>query len=197
MRAGALAALAVALLNPRWFQPSAALDVIFAVDLSRSVGQEGREKAREVMEVAAGLKKVATRTGLMSFGSAPEWELPPREEIAATEFSARLDREQTDIQAALQGAAAQMARALDDGARRQQTGETARVSRRLRQGYRCDATVGPCAAAMSLFGGFLCRARSTALRASRFAARSKAGAKRRRGCVCCVTACSAPSANCV
>jgi len=108
VRAGALAALIVALLNPRWFQPSAALDVILAVDLSRSVGQEGREKAREIMEFAAGLKKVATRTGLMTFANAPEWELPPREEIPPAEFSARLDREQTDIQAALQGAAAQI-----------------------------------------------------------------------------------------
>jgi Ca-activated chloride channel family protein len=136
-RAGALAALAVALLNPRWFQPSAALDVIFAVDLSRSVGQEGREKAREVMEVAAGLKKVATRTGLMSFGSAPEWELPPREEIAAAEFSALLDREETDIQAALQGAAAQIGDGrqgrillFSDG--NENRGETARVTPLLR-----------------------------------------------------------------
>jgi Mg-chelatase subunit ChlD len=137
LRTGALVLLAVALFNPRWFQPSAALDVIFAVDLSRSVGQEGREKAREVMEVAAGLKKTTTRTGLMSFGSAPEWELPPRDEIAPVEFSARLDREQTDIQAALQGAAAQIGDGrqgriliLSDG--NQNRGETARVMPLLR-----------------------------------------------------------------
>jgi uncharacterized membrane protein len=137
IRAGALAALAVALLNPRWFQPSAALDVIFAVDLSRSVGQEAREKAREVMEFAAGLKKVATRTGLMTFARAPEWELPPREEISPAEFSARLDREQTDIQAALQGAAAQIGDGrqgrillFSDG--NENRGETARVVPLLR-----------------------------------------------------------------
>jgi len=137
MRAGALAALAVALLNPRWFQPSAALDVIVAVDLSRSVGQEGREKAREVMEVAAGLQKDATRTGLMSFGSAPEWESPPREAIPPAEFSARMDREQTDIQAALQGAAAQIGDGrqgrillFSDG--NENRGETVRVTPLLR-----------------------------------------------------------------
>jgi uncharacterized membrane protein len=137
VRAGALAALAVALLDPRWFQPSAALDVIVAVDLSRSVGQEGREKAREVMEVAAGLQKVATRTGLMSFGSAPEWESPPREDIPPAEFSARMDREQTDIQAALQGAAAQIGDGrqgrillFSDG--NENRGETARVTPLLR-----------------------------------------------------------------
>ena len=45
----------------------------------------------------------------MTFGRAPEWELLPREEIAGSGvFGARLDREQTDIQAALQGAAAQI-----------------------------------------------------------------------------------------
>jgi len=137
MRAGALAALTVALINPRWFQPRAALDVIFAVDLSRSVGQEGREKAREVMEAAASLKKVASRTGLMSFGGAPEWELPPSEEMPPAEFSARLDREQTDIQAALQSAAAQIGDGrqgrillFSDG--NENRGETARVMPLLR-----------------------------------------------------------------
>ena len=137
MRTGALALLALALVNPRWIQPSAALDVIFAVDLSRSVGQEGREKARELMEFAAGLKRVTTRTGLMSFGSVPEWELPPREEIAPVEFSARLDREQTDIQAALQGAAAQIGDGrqgrillLSDG--NENRGEAARITPLLR-----------------------------------------------------------------
>ncbi len=108
LRAGALAALAVALVNPRWFQPAAALDVIFGVDLSRSVGQEGQEKAREVLDYAAGLKPAATRTGLVTFGAAPQWEFPPREQIPPTEFSTRQDREQTDIQSVLQAAAAQI-----------------------------------------------------------------------------------------
>ncbi len=137
MRAGALAALTAALINPRWFQPSAVLDVIFAVDLSRSVGQEGKEKAREVLEVAAGLKRVASRTGLMSFGGAPEWESPPGDALPPAEFSARLDREQTDIQAALQGAAAQIGDGrqgrillFSDG--NENRGETARVLPLLR-----------------------------------------------------------------
>jgi len=137
MRAGALAALAVALANPRWFQPTAALDVIFGVDLSRSVGQEGQEKARAVLEFAAGLKTAATRTGLMTFGGAPEWEFPPREVIPPVEFSTRQDRDQSDIQAALQGAAAQIGEGrqgrillFSDG--NENRGETARVLPLLR-----------------------------------------------------------------
>ena len=39
-----MALLAVALLNPRIFRSATALDVILGVDVSRSVGQEGREK---------------------------------------------------------------------------------------------------------------------------------------------------------
>ena len=44
----------------------------------------------------------------MTFGGAPEWEFPPREVIPPAEFSTHQDREQSDIQAALQGAAAQI-----------------------------------------------------------------------------------------
>ena len=137
MRAGALAALALALVNPRWFQPTAALDVIFGVDLSRSVGQEGQEKARTVLEFAAGLKKTATRTGLMTFGAAPEWEFPPRDGALPVEFSTHQDREQSDIQAALQAAAAQIGEGrqgrillFSDG--NENRGESARVVPLLR-----------------------------------------------------------------
>ena len=50
LRGTALAALGFALFNPRIFSSTTALDVILGVDLSRSVGQEGREKAREILE---------------------------------------------------------------------------------------------------------------------------------------------------
>ena len=57
LRATAFAALALALFNPRIFSATAALDVILGVDLSRSVGQEGREKAHEILEAAGRMKK--------------------------------------------------------------------------------------------------------------------------------------------
>jgi Ca-activated chloride channel family protein len=108
LRACAVAALAVAWMNPKIFQAAEALDVIMGVDLSRSVGQEGREKAGELLEIAAGFKDADTRTGLFTFGRAPEWEFPPRRDFPRPDFAARLDREVTDIQAALQAGLAQI-----------------------------------------------------------------------------------------
>jgi Ca-activated chloride channel homolog len=108
IRSVALAALALALFNPRIFQSTRAMDVIFGVDLSRSVGQEGREKALELLEAAARIQRPETRTGLLTFARAPEWESLPREQVPMSDFSARLDRDETDIQAALQAAVAQV-----------------------------------------------------------------------------------------
>jgi len=107
-RGVALAAIVLALVNPRIFRSTTALDVIFGVDLSRSVGQEGREKANELLEAAERLDHPATRTGLLAFGRTPEWEYLPRQKIPPSDFGARLDREESDIQAALQAAVAQI-----------------------------------------------------------------------------------------
>ncbi|HYY24778.1 MAG TPA: VWA domain-containing protein, partial [Candidatus Udaeobacter sp.] len=131
------AALLVALIDPKILKPITALDVVLGVDLSRSVGEEGREKAREILETAGHLKNSQARTGLLLFGRAPAWEFLPRRDIAAADFSARLDREQTDIQAALQAALAQVDEGrqnkillISDG--NENRGETARVLPLLR-----------------------------------------------------------------
>jgi Ca-activated chloride channel family protein len=108
IRAAALGALIVAVLNPKIFQSTTALDVVLDVDLSRSVGQEAREKAREVLEAVGHAKKPETRTGMIVFGRAPEWEFLPRENFPAGDSALRLDREETDIQAALQASLAQI-----------------------------------------------------------------------------------------
>ena len=78
-----------------------------------------------------------TRTGLLAFGRAPEWEFLPRENIRAVDFGARLDRDETDIQAALQAALAQIGEGrqgkillISDG--NENRGETARVMPLLR-----------------------------------------------------------------
>jgi Mg-chelatase subunit ChlD/CheY-like chemotaxis protein len=137
IRGAALALLAVALLNPRIFRSATALDVILGVDVSRSVGQEGREKAQLILESAQRLKTPNVRTGLLSFGRAPEWESLPREQLPAVEFSARLDRDETDVQAALQAALAQIGEGrqgkillISDG--NENRGEIARVMPLLR-----------------------------------------------------------------
>lgn len=137
IRGASLVALAVALFNPRIFSSTTALDVILGVDLSRSVGQEGREKAREILDAAGRIKNPSTRTGLLTFGRVPEWESLPREQIPPGDFSSRLDRDETDIQAALQAAVAQVGEGrqgkillISDG--NENRGETARVIPLLR-----------------------------------------------------------------
>jgi Ca-activated chloride channel family protein len=106
-RLAVLGVLGAALSDPKIFTTTKALDVVLGVDFSRSVGQEGAQKAREVLGIAARAKAPDTRTGLLFFGRAPEWEFLPRQEIAEDDFAPRLDREDTDIQAALQAAVAQ------------------------------------------------------------------------------------------
>ncbi len=108
LRAGALAALAVALIDPKILRALDALDVVLSVDLSRSVGQQGAEKARAVLEAASAFPHANTRTGLLAFGRAPEWEFLPRREFPVAEFGTRLDREGSDLQAALQAAVGQV-----------------------------------------------------------------------------------------
>jgi uncharacterized membrane protein len=137
LRACAVAALAVAWMNPKFFQTVEALDIILGVDLSRSVGQEAAEKARELLEAAAQFTDADTRTGLLTFGRAPEWEFPPRREIPAADFAARIEREETDIQAALQAGLAQIGEGrqgklllLSDG--NENRGNTARIIPLLR-----------------------------------------------------------------
>ena len=137
VRGCAFAALALTLANPKIFSATKALDVVLAVDLSRSVGQEGREKARDILEAASRIKNPETRTGLLLFGRLPEWEFVPRQEFPVVDFSSRLDREETDIQAALQAVLAQMNEGrqekillVSDG--NENRGETARVIPLLR-----------------------------------------------------------------
>jgi Mg-chelatase subunit ChlD len=111
LRVFALAMLVLSLINPKLFRTGEALDVVVGVDLSRSVGQEAWEKARELLEAAARVAKPDSRTGLLAFGGAPEWEYPPREEFFLPDTAPRIDREQTDIQAALQAGMAQVGEA--------------------------------------------------------------------------------------
>src|SRR6202008_1243060 len=108
LRTGALAALIAACVNPENFQPTESLDVVISVDVSRSVGQEGMEKAREVLEAAARMKGSDTRTGLLTFGRTPEWEVPPRRGPPGADFTVRLDRDATDLQGGLQAGLAQI-----------------------------------------------------------------------------------------
>ena len=74
LRGAALAVLALALVNPRIFRSTIALDVILGVDLSRSVGQEGREKAQRSSTRPA-IEDSRRRTGLLSLAARPNGRL--------------------------------------------------------------------------------------------------------------------------
>lgn len=104
----AVAGVFLAMVNPRFFTATDALDVVLSVDYSRSVGQEGKHKALQVLEETPRIQGSKTRTGLLFFGSQAAWEFFPREDFGAADFSPSVGRDQTDLQAALQAALAQL-----------------------------------------------------------------------------------------
>ncbi|MBI2358390.1 MAG: VWA domain-containing protein [Deltaproteobacteria bacterium] len=104
----ALAAVILALINPRMFQAAQALDLIVAVDFSRSVGQEAKDLSYQVLESAGHAKNAALRVGLLFFGQNPIWEFFPRLDFSPAELGPEVGREETNIQAALQAASAQI-----------------------------------------------------------------------------------------
>lgn len=104
----ALAVILLAVFNPKILKAVSALDVIVGVDFSRSVGQEGREKALEVLEEARRIQPPDSRTGLLFFGRQPVWEFFPRGDLHLADFSPSVERDETNIQAALQAALAQI-----------------------------------------------------------------------------------------
>ena len=128
----ALSAVVLALVNPKIFRASSALDVILSVDFSRSVGQEGMDKALNILDKARRTIKPETRAGLLFFGQKPSWEFFPRSDLSPAEFSPEVGREETDIHAALQAALAQIGEGrqgrillISDG--NENRGETSRV----------------------------------------------------------------------
>jgi Mg-chelatase subunit ChlD len=104
----AAAAVLIAMWNPKIFKPAQALDVILAVDASRSVGQEGKEKALEILQEARRLKGSDTRAGLLFFGRQPSWEFFPRADFPLADFSPEVGRDETNIEAALEAPVAQI-----------------------------------------------------------------------------------------
>jgi uncharacterized membrane protein len=108
LRCAAAAAVLVALWNPKLFHAAQALDVVLAVDGSRSVGQEGKEKALEVLQEVRRVQTGDTRTGLLFFGRQPSWEFFPSRDPPLEDFSPEIGREETDIESALEAPAAQI-----------------------------------------------------------------------------------------
>ena len=107
-RLPALLAVLLALVNPSVFKTTNALDVVLAVDFSRSVGQEGKDSALRILAKARRLKGPNTRFGLLSFARRPTWEFFPSDDLPLSNFFPPEERGETDIAAALQAAMAQL-----------------------------------------------------------------------------------------
>ncbi|MDE0213876.1 MAG: VWA domain-containing protein, partial [Deltaproteobacteria bacterium] len=104
LRVPAAAVLVLALVNPRMLAEEPELDVVMAVDLSHSVGEEARARAADVLEQAQGLVSPKVRLGLFSFARRPQWEFLPTDELPVTELPPPPERDATDLAAAIQGA---------------------------------------------------------------------------------------------
>lgn len=132
-----LSGIVFAIVDPRIFRATEGMDVILGADFSRSVGQEGKDAAVRILEEARRLRSPQTRTGLLFFGREPAWEFFPRADFPLADFFPEVGREETDIQAALQGALAQVGEGrqgrillISDG--NENRGETSRVVALLR-----------------------------------------------------------------
>lgn len=108
LRLPAVVALAVALANPKLLKQRDELDVVLGVDLSHSVGQEGQKGARRVLERAKDLKGPNTKVGVFTFARRPTWEFTPRSDFPMGEFTLPVQRDETDVAGALQGALAEL-----------------------------------------------------------------------------------------
>jgi len=104
LRIPAAAVLVLALVNPRMLAEEPELDVVMAVDLSHSVGEEARARAAEVLEQAQSLVNPKVRLGLFSFARRPQWEFLPTDELPVSELPPPPERDATDLAAAIQGA---------------------------------------------------------------------------------------------
>ncbi|RMG36840.1 MAG: VWA domain-containing protein [Planctomycetota bacterium] len=106
-----LALLVMALAEPRGIRTSDTLAVIYAVDLSDSVGDETVDRAMEFVVRTVHEKPAADKAGLVVFARNAAVELPPKPSFAAEELgqlNAQIDRDATNIEQALSLAAAML-----------------------------------------------------------------------------------------
>lgn len=104
LRVPAAAVLVLALANPRMLAEEPELDVVMAVDLSHSVGEEARARAADMLERAQGLVNPKVRLGLFSFARRPQWEFLATDELPMSDLPPPPERDATDLAAAIQGA---------------------------------------------------------------------------------------------
>jgi uncharacterized membrane protein len=107
VRLALLGAFAMALAGPRAVRTSDVLAVVYAVDVSDSVGEDAQEAALEFLVRTASEKPEADRAGLVVFGRDAGVEFPPRRSLVFEgSVTRRVSRDGTDLERALSLAAA-------------------------------------------------------------------------------------------
>ncbi len=106
LRAAVALLLVLALCGPYLRTPSRGRDLVVVVDRSRSMPAQSQSSALELMTLAEKARQAGDRVAVVSFGARPEIERIPREEGRFAGFQAELDRDGSDLAAALDEALA-------------------------------------------------------------------------------------------
>jgi uncharacterized membrane protein len=102
-----LAALFIALMaDPRAIRRNDVLSVVYALDVSDSIGQSARDAALRYVAATASQKPQKDEAGLVVFGSDAAVELPPRTSFPLEALNCRIARDGTDLAKGLSLAAA-------------------------------------------------------------------------------------------
>ena len=95
------AACVAALAEPRAVRSSRDLSVVFALDVSDSIGDSARRKALEFITTSAAGKPESDRVGMVVFGANAAVELPPRQSFPFEVINARVPTDGSDLARAL------------------------------------------------------------------------------------------------
>jgi uncharacterized membrane protein len=112
VRALVVGVFCVALAEPRAVRTSDLLSVVYAIDLSDSIGEGSTETALQFMAVTVNQKPERDQAGLVVFGRNAAAELPPRQafpfDSGSVSINSHVDRGATNIEQALSLSAAML-----------------------------------------------------------------------------------------
>ena len=106
VRLSVLGAFAMVLAEPRAVRTSDVLSLVYAIDLSDSMGEEAQDGALEFMARTVTARPEADEAGLVVFGREAAVELPPRVSFPFEAVNCRVSRDATNIEKALSLSAA-------------------------------------------------------------------------------------------
>lgn len=96
-----VSALVLAMAGLQWLKPFEGMNVFFLLDRSRSIPDEQEEAALGLIREMASGKEGVDRAGLIVFGTDAGIEMMPNQRLAPEKIHAVVDRERTDLAAAI------------------------------------------------------------------------------------------------